>query len=350
MDWAKPEHSRGAVDRAAQVLINDSATPAARYAASQVINNWRASHNYPLNTFKVTLRRKAFEIDPERLVAQRIKRMSSIEAKLQRFSKMKMSRMQDIGGCRAIVAGMTELNALVHKYGQSDLKHSLDAVDDYVADPKSSGYRGVHMIYKYFSDKGAPAVYNGLSIEIQMRTRLQHAWATAVETVGTFLRQALKSSQGEAEWLRFFSLMGSVFALREGSPPVPDTPTNATVLRSEIKHISGLLNVQYALAAYQQAIQVVRQGPEKGDHYYLLTLEPMEQKITVQAFPRRRLDEASEEYLRVEQSIADRPGAEAVLVSVDSIASLERAYPNYFLDTAVFLNELSQITGIKQLS
>ena len=31
------------------------------------------------------------------------------------------------------------------------------------------------------------------------------------------------------------------------------------------------------------------------------------------------------------------PGSEAVLVSVESVDALRRAYPNYFLDTKVFL-------------
>ncbi len=45
-----------------------------------------------------------------------------------------------------------------------------------------------------------------LLIELQLRTRLQHEWATAVETMGTFLQSSLKSSQGPEEWLDFFSL------------------------------------------------------------------------------------------------------------------------------------------------
>jgi len=36
------------------------------------------------------------------------------------------------------------------------------------------------------------------------------------------------------------------------------------------------------------------------------------------------------------------PGTDAVLVSVDSIAALQRAYPNYFADTRVFVALLKQ--------
>jgi hypothetical protein len=36
------------------------------------------------------------------------------------------------------------------------------------------------------------------------------------------------------------------------------------------------------------------------------------------------------------------PGLDVVLVSVDSLSSLERAYPNYFADTRVFVELMSQ--------
>ncbi|WP_457767666.1 RelA/SpoT domain-containing protein [Cyanobium sp. ULC082] len=72
------------------------------------------------------------------------------------------------------------------------LKHKLLRVDNYQAEPKPSGYRGIHLIYRYRSNKSE--TYNGLLLEVQIRSPLQHAWATAVETVGTFLKQSLKGT------------------------------------------------------------------------------------------------------------------------------------------------------------
>jgi putative GTP pyrophosphokinase len=92
-------------------------------------------------------------------------------------------------------------------------KHRLIRHDDYVTAPKPSGYRSVHLRLRLptvSSDRSS--TYNGLNIEVQIRSRLQHAWATAVVTVCTFTQQALKSSQGEGEWLRFFQLMSSEVA------------------------------------------------------------------------------------------------------------------------------------------
>lgn len=138
--------------------------------------------------------------------------------------------MQDLGGCRAIVNTVATVKKLVNIYEESTIKHKLDHIDDYISKPKTTGYRGIHLIYRYYTTYNREA-YNGLKIEIQLRSALQHAWATAVETVGTFTKQALKSSQGEKDWLRFFSLMGTEIALREHSPTVPGTPpTKASLI------------------------------------------------------------------------------------------------------------------------
>jgi len=60
-----------------------------------------------------------------------------------------------------------------------------------------------------------------LRVELQIRTKLQHLWATAVETMGTFLGQALKSRQGSQDWLDFFTLISSAFSFIEGTPQIP---------------------------------------------------------------------------------------------------------------------------------
>ncbi|MFL5155173.1 MAG: hypothetical protein ACJ8C3_20205 [Microvirga sp.] len=65
--------------------------------AVEVVGNWRSCHGYPLNTFQVNLRQSARRIDQGALVAQRTKRLVSIALKLQRFPKMKLTQMQDIG-------------------------------------------------------------------------------------------------------------------------------------------------------------------------------------------------------------------------------------------------------------
>lgn len=337
MDWVIPQNSRSRVDAAGNVLIADPPLLDKLDDALTIINNWRSAHSRPLYTFRIGLRRHAEKVDDNALVAQRIKRLSSIALKLRLSPGMKLSRMQDIGGCRAVVGSNAIVSELVKRYKSSDIKHKLLRQDDYILGPKRSGYRSFHLIYAYYSDK--KTTHNGLRIEVQIRSQLQHAWATAVETVGTFIRQALKSSVGEEEWLRFFALMGTALAIREGTPPVPDTPTNAFELKSEIRAYAEKLDVANRLHTYGQALQAVENPGVVGAQYYLLELDPSAMQVKILGYTNKELDRASRDYLAAEKAIAGSSG-DAVLVSVDSMAALRRAYPNYFLDTERFVEAL----------
>ena len=53
----------------------------------------------------------------------------------------------------------------------SRIRHEPKTPKDYIQEPNpSTGYRSVHLVYKYKSDKIKE--YNGLMIEIQLRTKL----------------------------------------------------------------------------------------------------------------------------------------------------------------------------------
>jgi (p)ppGpp synthase/HD superfamily hydrolase len=210
--WATLQCTRKDVDAAGAALTAESSAQIDLEAVLGVIDNWRACHAFPLNTFQMYLRSKTKQVDKQGIVAQRIKRLRAIELKLRLMPRLRLSQMQDIGGCRAVVRSVGAVVALHGLYRESQIKHRYLHHDDYIQTPRASGYRGVHLIYRYYSDKN-PA-YNGLKIEMQLRTRLQHAWATAVETVGAFKDQPLKSGLGDEQWLRFFALMGSILAMR----------------------------------------------------------------------------------------------------------------------------------------
>jgi len=213
----------------------------------------------------------------------------------------------------------------------------LDRLDDYVDDkPKDSGYRGIHLVYKYKSDR--KTTYNDLKVEVQLRTRLQHAWATAVETVGFFTAQALKSSKGEEAWLEFFALMSSVIARREETPGIPGTPDNAKTLILEVRRSAKNLGVIDRLTAYGQTLQLAEEqiATGKSSRYFILQLDVHAQNLTV--FTIANLTAATDQYSALERSSALQPNVDVVLVSVESLSTLRRAYPNYFLDTNVFLD------------
>lgn len=343
MAWVEPAYSRGHVNRAGATYVDRAASLEDRELALVTINNWRSSHAFPLNTFQVNLRNISGQCDSHPTVAQRIKRLPSIRHKLERFPEMNLSQMQDIGGCRSVLSSVAAVNAVVDYYKEtSRIKHKLVREDPYILEPKPSGYRGVHLVYSYYSDRSS--TWNGLKIELQLRSQLQHAWATAVETVGTFTQQALKSSLGEKQWLRFFALMSSALAVREGTPLVPGTPADGDELRRTLRISANKLDVVARLNTYGAALRVVEEqmSAMKG-HMFLLELDIPEQSLIARTYESPTV--AAEAYSAVERAIEGEPGKDAVLVSVESLAALRRAYPNYFLDTSAFVESVVEAIG-----
>jgi hypothetical protein len=210
-----PNFSRSQVRKAGRILKSDNSSQKDQEYADEVLTNWRGSHLYPINTFRSTLTQKLKSIDPNALVAQRLKRAPSIISKLKRHPNMNLALMQDIGGLRAVLKNINKVREVESNYLASNIQHKLVKHDDYISSPKSSGYRGIHLIYKY-KNPIAPE-YDGLFIEIQLRTKLQHSWATAVETIGAFINSSLKSSEGPDEWLNYFALTSSAFSILEKS-------------------------------------------------------------------------------------------------------------------------------------
>ena len=363
MAWTKPIYKRADVDRAGALFanLNERADEAVKNQgieafvkelteAFTTIDNWRSSHSYPLQVIKMTLLTRAKRIDSQAIIAQRLKRISSIETKLQRNPNMKLSQMQDLGGCRAVLGSLRRVNDLVALYEKSIPKNPYDRPKflkkyDYVASPKADGYRSVHYVYKYQTKVEALADFKDLRIEIQIRTRLQHAWATAVETVSSFTGQALKSNVGaldEEGWRRFFTLMGSFIAGKEGCPPVEGSPTGA-LLKEELRHLASQLDVRNRLQAFGAALKAIPLADMPPDAYYaLLELDLADFRVDVRHYKETELERANNDYLAVEKFTIENPSGkrDAVLVSVDSMANLRRAYPNYFLDTTVFVEQV----------
>lgn len=312
-----------------------------------ILSNWRSSHSFPLQVFATRLSRLTKQIDPNALVARRLKRVPSIIKKLKRDQtrNMDMARMQDIGGCRAVLNSMTEVGAILDTYKKRDkgTYHKLKNKKDYIKSPKGDGYRGVHLIYKYFSDKNKE--YDGLLVEIQIRTKLQHYWATAVETVDHFTRQAIKSNEGERDWIEFFKLASSVFANIEVAPIVPDTPNSPKELREKIQALAGSLKVVKKMNEWTKIHKIIEDFEKNSKiqyGFYLLNLDLLTKELKITAYKKDEEGLANAEYSKHEERmLANKEDRDIVLVSAETTKELRKAYPNYFLDAKEFVNVLS---------
>jgi putative GTP pyrophosphokinase len=342
MAFASPQHKRGEINRAGDVLAGRRAsTEAERKWAQAVLANFRGSHAYPINTFQALLRKKLKTVDPKALVAQRLKRAPSVLFKLQRYKDMQLARMQDIGGLRAVVGTLRSVRRLEQEYRHASFKHALVSSRDYITQPKADGYRSVHLIYRYRNPR-APA-YAGLQLELQLRTKLQHAWATAVETMGTFLGQALKAGQGDKDWKEFFAAASAALALVEKSPPVPGYEgMSAESIIRRVADLESELRVLDKLSGFAIAADSIRKQSGQGA-YHLVVLNSSARTVLIRPFALARLDEANAAYAAVEARASAGEPVEAVLVSAGPIDALQKAYPNYFLDTQAFVAQIRKL-------
>lgn len=343
MAFVNPRFQKYEINRAGKILSSaDSDYNIDEWFwAFEVLANWRACHGYPINTFQALLRNRVKKLCKNGIVAQRLKRAPSVVAKLRRFSSMNLVQMQDIGGLRAVVETITHVRKLENLYKNSKFKHKLVSSKDYIAMPKKDGYRSVHLVYKYFND-GAPE-FNELLLEIQLRTRLQHSWATAVETMGTFLGQALKSGQGERSWHEFFEIASAVFTHVEGTEPVPgfESFSKDDVL-SLLDKAENDLHVLNKLQGFSIAANKIIAAKGSGS-YHLVILDSVNRTVSIKPYPKTQLEQASIEYAKVEERGQKGEPIEAVLVSAGPIEALKKAYPNYFLDTHEFVLQIKRL-------
>src|SRR5690606_28164812 len=188
-------------------------------------------------------------------------------------------------------------------------------VVDYVEEPKDSGYRSIHYIYNYTSKIEK---YKGVLLELQIRTKLQHNWATAVETAGILTKTSLKSSQGPDEWLDFFKIVSSLFAIKEKLPVLGEhSEFTLESLMIQCYKLTEKLNVIDILKALRISAKQIEITKFKGD-YYLININLKEKLIYISTFKKSNLEHASREYLKLEKGIKENENA-VVLVAASSI-------------------------------
>ena len=342
--WTEPKYTRSQVEKAGKILVQETVAQSDLSWAMEVLDNWRACHSFPMNTFQVRLRANARKVcGPTSVVAQRLKRTPSIIAKLQRApedQKMSLKRMQDIAGCRAIVPVVSNVFDLQRHYCEEVTHlHELVTLKDYISTPKADGYRSVHMVYKFKSEQNSH--FNNQLVEIQIRSQLQHCWATALESVDIMNQSGLKLGiGGNKDWKRFFQLMSAVFAIEEDIGEL-----GVAGSEREIKQEAAELAIELDVAARLVNFGRLFQLPVKlsAAAYYLMVLDPVKKELTVRTFLKQHISLATRLYTETEERYQRVVGAQVVLVSAGHVAALKRAYPSYYMDTAMFIHKLESL-------
>lgn len=324
--------SKKQVDRTGDVLRSGNVTP----EVLDILSQWRARHVYPLNLAFNLLKRYTDKIGNNAIYGQRLKRVTSVIHKLQRLPDAKLSRLQDIGGCRVILTDYERLRNLARSLAKS--KSILNNFKDYITYPKLDGYRSIHFIYE--CNSRSPE-FDKLKIEIQLRTQLQHAWATTVEIIDSFENQGIKLGGGSEDWRRFFYLVADEFARLEKLPFHDNVATQVERI-AEITRLASDLNVIFKLDNYSKIIDSIDKLDRSGQiKYFIIVLKVKESRTNIYGYV-DDLD-AENSYKELEQNNFANPDVNIVLVKADSLKKIKQAYPNYFADSHKFVSKLEQV-------
>lgn len=277
--------------------------------------------------------------------------------------------MQDIGGIRVVVSSQKQVDSilkiLTNEICFYNKNNELIKIDNYIKNPKFDGYRSVHIVGIFKNSEGEDR-----KIEFQLRTKLQHSWATTLEIIDIFTQQNLKSDSGFQNYKNFFKYVSDLFQLIESFKSFQKN--NIEELRKDLlNHLEkndvlfqeayGIMSflrqgtskttIKDQLQLYCLSLKELNQKLSKSDKnsFILIRLNIAARKLEHENFSKKESKEALERYSLYEQTLSQNPNIIVALLSTDAIGGLQEAYPNYFADSEMFLKYINIIEATVQL-
>jgi putative GTP pyrophosphokinase len=357
-DYKFPGGSKSRVNRAGDAVRREIETK----EDLATIEDWRRAHSKVINTFQSLLRSKktSFIIkenikDEEITVAQRLKRKETIFNKLKRYENMNLSRMDDVAGCRIIFPNIESLRLFRDEFHKSKFKHIMKNEKDkydYIENPKKSGYRGIHDIYEYNVNSKKNKYLKGLLIELQYRTKTQHAWATTVEIFDMILKNKpetqMKFNLGNQEHQYAMCLASEILSRSEENllGPIPSL-SNRELIECfvEVEKKTKIIESLNKLSPENQS-----ENNFKG-RYNILVLDDKTEdsmsnkKFSIDIYSHKVMTTALSKLFELEKN---NPDLNIVFTTSSDFGSVKNAYSNYFSDPSVFVNLIEK--GCNKLS
>ena len=318
-------------------------------------DNFREAHNIIIKLFTIELKKVNFS--KQHLTASRNKRIETIISKLCRPEKPKLDRIHDIAGTRIIFENIKSLDDYIDILENTELVNFKEKINEdknrynYIKNPKSDGYRSIHKVFYYSSNIPYSTLnekrfnLENKKIELQLRTRLQHIWATTVEIYDIINKSNIKTgthNKLETKEGLFFKKCSLVFEGIESNDVEKIKININEIFRDKdlveiynrLKGIKNIKNIQLPKTLGSDEVFILITDLNKGKTTFFTT-DPIEKNDKQDTFlinaSYRRLEEKNTkgEYI-------------LLLLTLGDIKKLKNVYPNYFLNTNEFISILKK--------
>jgi hypothetical protein len=237
--------------------------------------------------------------------------------------------MDDIAGCRLIFQDIGGLYSFRSEFHKARFYHRhRNEIDkyDYIKRPKSTGYRGVHDVYEYDVNSRVGRRLAGLYVEIQYRTLVQHAWATAVEVIGYISESQPKFQKGDRRYEQVMALSSEILAraFEDSKGPFPELE-DLEVVRQFL-----VLDRELSLLTTLRGLNAADQAVSEKRNAILILSGPRDLEILTY----RDSTEALRALFELEKQMPDR---DIVLVRADTSEEVRLAFRSYFSDARDFI-------------
>ncbi len=242
--------------------------------------------------------------------------------------------MDDIAGCRLIFDTIEDLNDFRKEINSSNFNHKLKnnlEKYDYIKSPKKSGYRGIHDIYSYDVKSKKGEHLKGLLVEIQYRTLIQHAWATAVEVIGFITKSQPKFQKGDKRYEQCMSLASEILA--RGHEHL--TGAHPELTNHEL--IKKFLELDEELHLTRTLTGLNISESENSENKNRILIFNKNGILIIKSYA--DATSALKELFRLEK---EHPDLDIVLVKADRSEDIRVAFRNYFSDAKDFIRLLNE--------
>lgn len=241
--------SKTAIDRAGNALAKEKFKTYEEWeAADKIFDEFRQAHLQPLTSTTIAIQNWFRADNASYIIVQRLKRKPQILKKLRRLNT-RLTQLQDIGGLRIIVDQNSDVDRLI-EYITDKLKRQTSIVIKRTVDYRKkgrddSGYRAAHIIMEK----------DGVSLELQIRSRIQHYWAELIERTSVIYGYVIKELEGDERVIKYFKELSNLFYLIETGQQ-PDASQKIDIERRRIE-AESVINESDTRNIYQAILMKV---------------------------------------------------------------------------------------------